>query len=134
MNQTAKISNNTLWVIISLTASAGWIFMGLDMGFKFRAGFDDISYLLTLGGTRHTIMPILALICIPICAREYIGGFLLAIFLGVSTFSLVILHIIYMLIIRPPGFETILFGPAVWTVIQSPIIIFSFLTLKNRFR
>lgn len=132
MNNTLKISNYTLLLIISLSISVWWIFMGLDLGFKFGAGFDDLSYFLTLGGRRHTIMPILALILIPLCAREYQWGLLSAMILGLSTFCLVLAHVIYMLIIRPSGFESIISGPIIWTVIQVFITIFGFLSLKKQ--
>ena len=100
--------------------------MGLDFGFKFGAGFNRISYFLTLGGHRHTIMPIVALILIPICAREHRWGFLAAMILGIVTLSLLLIHIISLLFYRPPGFESIIFGPIVWSAIQIPIIIFSY--------
>ena len=100
--------------------------MGLDFGFRFGAGFDCISYLLTLGGQRHTIIPILALILIPICACEHRWGFLAAMVLGMVTLSLLLIHIIYLLFCRPPGFESMIFGPIVWAIIQIPIIIFSY--------
>ena len=65
MSKNSKITNYTLGTIIGLVISVWWIFMGLNFGFKFEAGFDRISYFLTLGGYRHTIMPIVALILIP---------------------------------------------------------------------
>ena len=99
--------------------------MGLDMGFPFVAG-DDASYILTLAGHRHTIMTIAALILIPICARGYAQGFLGAMILGVITFALCLVHVTYMLIATPSGYESQFFGPLVWTIIQIPIIIFSY--------
>ncbi|MBA7559471.1 hypothetical protein ES708_01086 [subsurface metagenome] len=69
MRKPNGITNNTLGVIIGLVVSIWWIFMGLEMGFPFGAP-DPICYALTLGGYRHTIMTILALVLIPICARE----------------------------------------------------------------
>jgi len=100
--------------------------MGLDFGFRFGAGFDRISYLLTLGGQRHTIMTIVTLILIPICAREHIWGFLAAMVLGIVTLSLLLIHIFYLFIYSPPGLESIIFGPIVWSCIQISIIIFSY--------
>jgi len=73
MSKSTRISNNTLGIIIGLVISVWWIFMGLDSGFRFEAP-DHISYLLTLGERRHTIMTILALILIPLCARERTNG------------------------------------------------------------
>ena len=126
MSKSTRITNYALGAIIGLVISIWWIFMGLDFGFKFGAGFDRISYLLTLGGHRHTIMPIVALILIPICAREHRWGFLAAMVLGIVTLSLLLIHSIYLLICSLPGFESIVFGPIVWPVIQIPIILFSY--------
>jgi hypothetical protein len=126
MNNETRIKNSTLGIIIGLEISVLWIFMGLDFGFKFGAGFDNISYILTLGGYRHTILPIIALALIPICAREYRWGFLTAMVLGIVTLSLLLIHSIYMLICSPPGFESKIFGPIVWSVIQIPIIVFGY--------
>lgn len=125
MSKTNRITNNTLSVIIGLVISVWWIFMGLNTGFRFIAT-DNISFILTLGEQRHTIMTILALILIPICARENRWGFLAAMLLGVVTLALSLSHSIYMLIVTPPGFESQIFGPIVWSVIQIPIIIFSY--------
>lgn len=120
-----KISNNTLIVIIGLVISVLWIFIGLDFGFKFGAGFDSISYLLTLGGYRHTIITIMALILIPICVRGYRCGFSIAMILGIITFVLPLTHVIYMLVVAPIGYKSLIFGPTIWSIIQIPIIIFS---------
>jgi hypothetical protein len=76
-------------------------------------------------------MTITALILIPICAREARWGFVLAMLLGTITFVLTLLHILYMLISKPPGFESQLFGPIVWVIIQLPIIFFSYRALKE---
>ena len=125
MSKTNKITNNTLGVIIGLVLSVWWIFMGLNTGFRFVAA-DQISYILTLGEQRHTIMIILALILIPICARENKWGLLTAMVLGMVTFALSFVHSIYMLIATPPGFESQIFGPFIWSIIQIPIIVFSY--------
>ena len=125
MSKTNRITNNTLGVIVGLVISVLWIFMGLDIGFRFVAS-DCVSYVLTLGELRHTIMTILALILIPICARENKWGFLAAMVLGIVTLALSLSHSIYMLIATPPGFESQIFGPIAWSIIQIPIIIFSY--------
>ncbi|MCK4397335.1 hypothetical protein KAW96_12220 [candidate division WOR-3 bacterium] len=125
MRKANRISNNTLAVIIGLVISVWWIFMGLNAGFRFVSA-DQISYMLTLGEQRHTIMTILALILIPICARENKWGFLSAMVLGIVTLALSSIHSIYMLIATPLGFESQIFGPIIWSVIQIPIIIFSY--------
>ena len=46
-NNTNRINNNTLIVIIGLIISVFWIFMGLDFGFAFEAG-DKVWLILTL--------------------------------------------------------------------------------------
>ncbi|MCD4802332.1 MAG: hypothetical protein K8R16_05275 [Anaerolineales bacterium] len=126
-----KISTNTLGVIIGLVISVLWIFMALDFGFNFGSGFDLLSYLLTLGGFRHTIIPIAALILIPICSREYRWGFTAAMGLGIIAFVLPLTHAFYMLIMTPSGYESLLFGPLIWSVIQIPIIVFSYRARKE---
>jgi len=131
MNESSKISRNTLGLLIGLVLSVWWIFMGLDTGFRFESP-DRISYLLCLGGQRHTIMTIAALILIPICALELRWGFVLALLLGSVTLALVAAHILYMILAQPPGFQSQLFGPAVWLVFQALIVFFSCRALKNR--
>jgi DMSO/TMAO reductase YedYZ heme-binding membrane subunit len=126
-----KISTNTSGVIIGLVVSILWIFMALDFGFNFGSGFDLFSYLLTLGGYRHTIIPIAALILIPICAREYRWGFSAAMVLGIIAFVLPLTHVLYMLIMKPSGYESLLFGPSIWSIMQIPIIIFSYRARKE---
>ena len=120
-----KITNNTYAVIIGLVLSIFWIFMALNIGFPFGA-LDEICLILTLGGLRHTIMPIVAMILIPICARENKLGILAAIILGITTLALLMIHVIYMLITTIPGFESQLFGPIIWSVFQIPIIFFGY--------
>jgi hypothetical protein len=124
MNSKARIRNSALGVIIGLVVSVWWIFMGLDIGFRFEAS-DAVSYWLTLGGYRHTIMTILALFLIPVCALEKRWGFWGAMALGVATLTLSVIHVVYMVITAPPGYESQLFGPIIWSVIQIPIIVFS---------
>ena len=125
MNNKTKIRNSTLGVIIGLVISVWWIFMGLDIGFRFEAS-DSVSYWLTLGGYRHTIMTILALVLIPACALEKRWGFLAAMLLGVVTLTLSVVHVVYMLITAPSGYESQLFGPIVWSIIQVPIVVFGY--------
>ena len=124
MKKKAGISKNTLGVIIGLVVSVWWIFMGLDIGFRFEAG-DTVSLWLTLGGYRHTIMTIVALFLIPVCALEKRWGFWGAMVLGIATFTLSVIHIVYMVITAPSGYESQLFGPIIWCVFQIPIIVFS---------
>ena len=125
-----KISTNTLGVIIGLAISVFWIFVGLDSGFEFGSGFDNVSYILTLGGYRHTVMPVAALILIPVCAREYRWGFWAAMLLGIVTLTLASTHVIYMLIAAPVGYESLIFGPTGWSVIQILIIVYGYKAYK----
>ncbi len=131
MNSKARISKSALGVIIGLVVSVWWIFMGLDLGFRFEAS-DAVSYWLTLGGYRHTIMTILALFLIPVCALEKRWGFLGAMVLGIATFTLSVIHIVYMVITAPSGYESQLFGPIIWSVFQIPIIVFSHRARRER--
>lgn len=121
-----KISTNTLGVIIGLVISVLWIFMGVDIvGFPFIAG-DTVCYWLTLGGYRHTIMTIFALVLIPVCALEKQWGFLASMVLGAATLTLTVVHVVYMLIVAPSGYESQLFGPIMWSIMQIPIVVFSY--------
>ena len=124
MNKSKRINTSTLIVIIGLATSIMWIFMGLDFSFKFGP-LDLVCEILTLGGYRHTIMTILALILIPICSMENKWGFLGALLLGTLIFALSMTHVIYMLIASPTGYEEQLFGPIAWSIIQIPIVVFS---------
>ena len=124
MKNKASIRKSTLGVILGLVVSVWWIFMGLDIGFRFEAG-DAVSLWLTLGGYRHTIMTIAALFLIPVCALEKRCGFLGAMVLGIATFTLSGIHVVYMVIAAPAGYESQLFGPIIWSIFQIPIIVFS---------
>lgn len=130
MNDKYRIHNNTLGIIIGLVASIGWIFMGLDIGFSFDAP-DAISLWLTLGGYRHTIVTLIALVLIPFCAIEKRWSFIAAMVLGAITLVLSVIHVLYMIIATLPGYETQLFGPVMWSVIQVVIIIFSYRAMKE---
>jgi hypothetical protein len=124
MKNKARITKSALGVIIGLVLSVWWIFMGLDIGFRFEAG-DTVSLWLTLGGYRHTIMTILALFLIPVCALEKRWVFWGTMVLGIVTLTLSVIHIVYMVITAPSGYESQLFGPIIWSVFQIPIIVFS---------
>ena len=130
MNNKSRIKNSTLGVLIGLLISIWWIFMGLDIGFRFQAS-DEVSFYLTLGGHRHTIMTIIALILIPICVLEKQWSFLAAMLLAVTTLTLSVIHVVYMLITEPSGYESQLFGPIIWSVMQIPIIFFGNLARQD---
>jgi hypothetical protein len=124
MKSTVRIKNNALGVIIGLVVSVGWIFMGLDIGFRFEAP-DAASLWLTLGGYRHTIATVLALALVPVCALEKGWAFSVAMVLGALTLILSVVHVGYMLVATPLGYESQLFGPAVWSLIQVVIVVFA---------
>ena len=130
MSKNDKIANDTFGVLIGLVLSVLWIFMGLDFGFTFEAA-DYVCHILTIGGLRHTIMPMLALLLIPICARENRWGFLAAIVLGITTFTLSIIHVVYLLIATPLGFESQILGPLIWSIIQVVIMVFGYKAQKQ---
>lgn len=123
MHHTTSIKNSTLGLIVGLVISAGWIFIGLDIGFRFEAA-DTVCLWLTLGGYRHTIATILALALVPVCALEKRWAFLSAMVLGAATLILSMVHVGYMLIATPQGYESQLFGPIVWSMIQVVIVVF----------
>lgn len=125
MNNKTRIGNSTLGVIIGLVVSVWWIFMGLDIGFRFETS-DAVCNWLTLGGHRHTIMTILALALVPVCALEKRWGFLAAMVLGTVTLTLSVVHVLYMLMKAPPGYESQLFGPILWSIMQIPIVVFGY--------
>ena len=62
-----RISNNALGAILALEAIVLGLFIGLKMGFSFEPP-STISYIATIGGTRHIIGTIAALILIPLLA------------------------------------------------------------------
>jgi hypothetical protein len=129
MIESKRISVNTLGVLIGLELSVLWILMGLEVGFAFKPA-STLSYIVTLGAHRHTIMTIAGLILIPICAREVKWGFLAAMILGLVTFILTSVSVIEM-IAAPAGDGERLFGPAVWIILQIPIMLFGYRARKR---
>ena len=129
MNGKPRIRNSTLAVIVGLIVSVWWIFMGLDLGFRFEAP-DTLSLWLTLGGYRHTIMTGTALVLVPLCALEKRWVFLVTMVVAGTTLVLSVVHVGHMVLSRPAEYESQLFGPVVWSVIQIPIFVFSALTWR----
>ena len=119
-----KILTSTLGVILGLELSVFWILIGLESGFAFEPT-GTLSYIVTLGAHRHTIMTVAGLILIPICAREIRWGLLAVMILGITTSVLTSVSVVEMLIVASPGDKELLFGPLVWIVLQIPIILFS---------
>jgi hypothetical protein len=99
--------------------------MGLELGFAFKST-STLSDIVTLGARRHTVVTVASLILIPICAREIHWGFLAAMILGGITFVITSISVLEMLITRPSGYESQLFGPVVWIIFQIPIILFGY--------
>jgi ABC-type Na+ efflux pump permease subunit len=130
MAKTQRISNNALGVIIGLVLSVWWIFMGLVMDFSFES-FNDLSHIVTLAGYRHAVMPIAALILIPICAKGYRWSFLAAMILGALTFVLSSITVVNLLVSTPPDFQQTLMGPLVWLIFQVIIVVFAYRALKQ---
>lgn len=125
MSKNKKISNNILFLIIGLVISVGFMYTGVVIGFPFGTT-DPVCLVLTLWGYRHFIIPILTLILIPLCLLENKGGLIGTFFLSIITIFLCLAHVVYMYIANPPGFETQIYGPVVWSIIQIPIIFFSY--------
>jgi len=122
-----KINNYTLGLIIGLIASILWIFLGLDFGFHFKA-YDQFCNILTLFGFRHTIISILVMIMIPLCACENIIGIIGSMITGIITFFLTATHIVYLIIIKQTEY---IFGPVIWLLIHITIIISAYLSYKE---
>ena len=97
------ISNNTLGAIIALEAIILGIFVGLKMGFSFEPP-STLSYIATLGGNRHVVGTIAALILIPTCAKQTKNGFLIALIVLSITATLTLISVIDLLFITH-GFE-----------------------------
>jgi hypothetical protein len=53
-------------------------------------------------------------------------GFLAAVALGGVALTLSLTHVVHMLVAAPSGFESQLFGPVVWSIMQIPIIVFGY--------
>ena len=95
-----KISNNALIAIIALEAIVLGLFIGLKMGFSFEPP-SVLSYIVTLGGTRHIIGTIAALIFIPLLAKQIKRGVFAAIIFLSVTIVLTSISIIDLLFITP---------------------------------
>ena len=126
-----NLSQANFIVIVGLVLSVFIIFIALDiMKFPFST-YDRISYYLCLGNTRHTVGVIGTLIIIPLCTKKIIWGFVLALILSTVIFILCFSHVIHMLINNPPNFTSQIHGPIIWSVVQLPVIIFSYISIKE---
>ena len=101
MKRLTGISNNVLGGIIALEAIVFGIFIGLKMGFSFVPP-SIISSIATLGGNRHIVGTIAALILIPICAKQTKKGFILSLIVLSITSILTSISVVDLLFIKNP--------------------------------
>jgi hypothetical protein len=127
-----KISNNTLGAIIALEAIVLGIFVGLKMGFSF-VPHGLINSVATLGGNRHVVGTIAALVFIPILAKQTRTGFL-AVIAFVSVTVILTLVTIADLLVITPGSEAKAPVPIAMLVFQVLAIAFSYRALREMAR
>ena len=51
--------------------------------------------------------------------------------LGIVTLVLALTHVVYMLVVAPIGYKSIIFGPAVWSVMQIPLVLFGYRAIQE---
>jgi hypothetical protein len=123
-----------IMLITALVVSIGIIFIALDiLKFPFIT-YDPFCSIICLGGTRHTVGVLGALVLIPLCAAKKRFAFLAAAAFGMLIFLLCAAHIAYMLAAKPYRFEEQIHGPIIWALVQLPVIIYgykSFAEVKN---
>lgn len=124
-----KISNNTLGAIIALEAIILGLFIGLKMGFSFEPP-STLSYIVTLGGNRHIIGTIAALILIPIYAKQIKWGFWGGIIFVSVTIILTSISIIDLLFITTEEAAKAPV-PIIILVFQILVIIYSYRAMKE---
>ena len=124
-----KISNNTLGAIIALEAIILGLFIGLKMGFSFEPP-STLSYIVTIGGNRHIIGTIAALILIPIYAKQIKWGFLGGIIFVSVTIILTSISIIDLLFITTKEAAKAPV-PIIILVFQILVIIYSYRAMKE---
>jgi hypothetical protein len=124
-----KISGNTLGAIIALEAIILGIFVGLKMGFSF-VPHGIVNSIATLGGNRHIVGTLAALVLIPILARQTRAGYL-AVIGVVSVTAVLTLVTIADLLIITPGSEAKAPVPIAMLIFQVLAIVFSYRALKE---
>ena len=124
-----RISNNTLGAIIALEAIVFGVFAGLKMGFSFEHQ-STLNTIATLGGNRHVLGTIAALLFIPALAKQTRGGFQ-AVIAFVSTTSLLTLVTIADLLFITPGSGAKVPLPIAMLVFQILVIVFSCRAMKE---
>jgi hypothetical protein len=119
-----RISRNTLGAVIALEAIILGVFAGLKMGFSFKPQ-GTLNKIATLGGNRHIVGTIAALVFIPILMKQTRRGFQAVIVFVAITSLLTLTTLVDMLLITP-GLETSkLPVPIVMLVFQILVIVFS---------
>lgn len=128
-NEVYRLSNNTLGVIIALEGIIFGIFVGLKMGFSF-VPLSDLTYIATLGGNRHVVGTIAALILIPVCVKQTKKGFLAVMAVISVTGILTSISIIDALFLTP---ESGLKAPVatVMLIFQILAMVFSYRAVKE---
>ncbi|MFQ6086099.1 MAG: hypothetical protein ACE5OY_07555 [Candidatus Bathyarchaeia archaeon] len=121
MGEANRISNNALVVVVGLVISVAWIITGLVRGLAAVADpwITAFVYIVTL----------VALILIPICARENKWGFLLAMVWGIVIIIVRVIITVRLItgpMPEPQAFEMLVIGGTIWLIIQIPIIVFSY--------
>jgi hypothetical protein len=125
-----RVSNNTLGAMIALEAIVLGIFVGLKMGFSF-VPHGIVNTVATLGGTRHIVGTLAALVLIPILAGQTRTGYL-AVIGAVSVTAVLTLVTIADLLIITPGSEAKAPVPIAMLVFQILAIAFSYRALKDK--
>jgi hypothetical protein len=125
-----KISNNTLGAVLALEAIILGVFAGLKMEFSFVPQ-GTLNKIATLGGNRHIVGTVAALVFIPILMKQTIRGFQTVIVFVAITSLLTLTTLVDMLLITP-GLETSkLPVPIAMLVFQILVIVFSRRALKE---
>jgi hypothetical protein len=117
-------ANYQVMLILWLSVSAGIIFVALDiLEFPFIS-YDRFSDWICLGGTRHTVGVLSALVCIPLVAAKRRLGYYGAFISGLVIFLLCAVHVVYMPIAQTYRFEEQIHGPILWALVQIPVILY----------
>ena len=125
-----RISNNTLGAIIALEAIVLGVFTGLKMGFSFEPQ-GTLNTIVTLGGNRHVVGTMAALVFIPVLTQQTRRGFQ-AVCIFVSITSLLTLATVVDMLLISPGVETSKVPvPVAMLVFQVLVIVFSRRALKE---
>jgi hypothetical protein len=125
----SKISNNTLGAIVALEAIVLGLLAGLKMGFSFEPQ-GLVNTIATLGGNRHIVGTVAALVLIPILARQTRTGFLVVLAVVSVTATLTLVTIVDLLIITP-GSEAKAPVPIAMLAFQVLAIVFSYRALEE---